>query len=81
MNKPDNTYQPFIFKVLVSLTEGGSPVRIRVLRDTGATQSLMAQDVLPFTDESSAGASVLVQGVELGIVRVLLHRIIKYDST
>ena len=41
----------------------------------GATQSLMVQDILPFTDQSSAGASVLVQGVELGVVKVPLHRV------
>ena len=73
--RPDNTYQPFIFEGLVSMTEDGIPVQIRLLRDTGATQSLMVQNVLPFTDQSSEGASVLVQGVELGIVKVPLHRV------
>ena len=75
VNRHDNTYQPFISEGLVSLTEEGIPVPIRVPRDTGATQSLMAQNVLSFTDQSSEGASVLVQGVELGIVKVLLHRV------
>ena len=57
------------------MTEDEIPVPIRLLRDTGATQSLMVQNVLPFTDQSSEGASVLVQGFELGIVKVPLHRV------
>ena len=57
------------------MSKNGNTVPIRVLRDMGATQSLMVQDVLPFTDQSSAGASVLVQGVELGVVKVSVHRV------
>ena len=75
VNRPDDTYKPFISEGLVLLTEDGIPVPIKILRDTGATHSLMVQNVLPFTDQSSAEASVLVQGVELGIVKVPLHRI------
>ena len=35
----------------------------------------MVQDILPFIDQCSTGASVLVQGVELGVIRVPLHRV------
>ena len=34
VNKPDKTYQPFISEGLVSLTEDGISVPVRVLRDT-----------------------------------------------
>jgi len=48
-------------------------VLINVLRDTGATQSLILENVLPFSDDSSAGVSVLLQGVEMRVISVPLH--------
>ena len=38
-------------------------------------QSLMLDSVLPFSQESSTGISVLLQGIELGAVRVPLHAV------
>ena len=59
VSRPESTYLPFISEGLVSLTEDGDIVPIKILRDTGATQSLMVQDILPFIEQCSAGASVL----------------------
>ena len=75
VSMPESTYLPFISKGLVSLTEDGETVPIKILRDTGATQSLVVQDILPFCKQGSMGASVLVQGIELGVVKVPLHRV------
>jgi len=50
-------------------------VPISILQDTSATQTLILDNVLPFSQESSTGASVLLQGVELGTISVLLHTI------
>ena len=73
----DNIYLPFVSDGSVSLMAGGVAVsvKIHVLRDTGATQSLLLQGVLLLTKQSSAGASVLVQGVELGVLKVPLHKV------
>lgn len=73
---PDSAYTPFIFKGLVSAT--GQPEDqklIRILRDTGAAQSLVLADVLPLTDQTSCGVSVIVQGIEMGCVPVPLHTV------
>ena len=68
-------YKPFVSHGTVSLGSGEeSPVTI--LRDTGASQSLILADVLPFSADSATGASVLLQGVELGTVNVPLHKMI-----
>ena len=75
VSRPESTYLPFISEGLVSLTEDGDTVPIKILRDIGATQSLMVQDILPFIDQCSTGASVLVQGVKLDVMRVPLHRV------
>ena len=67
-------YKPFVSHGTVSLGSGEeSPVTI--LRDTGASQSLILADVLPFSADSATGASVLLQGVELGTINVPLHKI------
>ena len=41
----------------------------------GAFQSLVLGSVLPFSDKSETGLNVLLQGVELGIVSVPLHKV------
>ena len=48
---------------------------ITIFRDTGASQSLILADTLPFSEKTSYGTSVLVQGVECGFVNVPLHNI------
>ena len=39
---------------------------ITILRDTGTSQSLILADTLPFSEKTSSGTSVLIQGVECG---------------
>ena len=69
-------YKPFISKGFVSLIGDNANLQpITILRDTGASQSLLLEGILPLSEKSSAGADVLIQGVELGFVRVPLHNI------
>ncbi|KAG7471871.1 hypothetical protein MATL_G00102630 [Megalops atlanticus] len=70
----DTGYNPFISTGTVSLSgKEEDQVFITILRDTGATQSFILEDVLPFSNETYCGVDVLVQGIELGTVRVPLH--------
>ncbi len=77
----DCSSRPFLMKGFISLT--GNPEdqkEIQILRDTGTAQSFVISDVLPFCDQSYCGANVLVQGIEMSIVTVPLHRVyIKCD--
>ena len=75
--KPEDlsNYHPFGSEGYISLTEGGDTVAVKILHDTGATQSLIASHVLSLSDQTSAGASVLIQGVGMGVIRVPLHHI------
>ena len=70
-----NNYHPFVPEGFVSLTEGGDTVAVRILCDTGATQSLMASNVLPLSAQASIDVIVLIQGVGLEVIRVPLHQI------
>ncbi|CAC5371239.1 unnamed protein product [Mytilus coruscus] len=68
-------YKPFMSDGFVSIVNNTTPQPIKILRDTGASQSLLLEGVLPLSEETSVGASVLLQGVELGCIDVPLHRI------
>lgn len=48
---------------------------VNILRDTGASQALVLESVLLFSDNSYTGAGVFFQGFELGFVHIPLHRI------
>ena len=69
-------YQPFLSDGFVSLnSDYAQSTPIKILRDTGASQSLILADTLPFSEKTSSGTSVLIQGVECGFVNVPLHNI------
>ena len=75
--KSDSTmeiFEPFMLNGFVSLSgDNCPPTPIKILRDTGASQSLILADILPFSEKTSSGTSVLIQGVECGTVNIPLH--------
>ena len=73
-------FQPFISEGSLSIDKLSGSVPIMTLRDTGATQSLLLEGVLPLDSGTSTGEEVIVQGIEGGFVKVPLHRIyLKFD--
>ena len=67
-------YEPFTSECTVSLCGTSSqPTPSAILRDTGASQSLMLADVLPFSEKTYSGISLLIQGVDCGFVSVALY--------
>ena len=77
--KSDSTmeiFEPFMLNAFVSLSgDNCPPTPIKILRDTGASQSLILADILPFSEKTSSGTSVLIQGVECGTVNIPLHHV------
>ena len=77
--KSDSTmeiFEPFMLNGFVSLSgDNCPPTPIKILRDTGASQSLILADILPFSKKTSSGTSVLIQGVECGTVNIPLHHV------
>ena len=65
-------FEPFISKGVVTSLDGLISVPIDILRDTGASQTLLLADTLPF---GTSGESVLIQGIEGGKVNVPLHKV------
>ena len=74
--KSDSTmeiFEPFMLNGFVSLSgDNCPPTPIKILRDTGASQSLILADILPFSEKTSSGTSVLIKGVECGNVNIPL---------
>ena len=69
-------YEPFLSEGIVSLLHDKSITKpIRILRDTGASQSLILAEAIPLSEKSHSGKSVLIQGVECGLVTVPLHHV------
>ena len=69
-------YKPFISEGVVSLVgDENSSQKVKILRDTGSTQSLMLDSVMPLTENSFTGANVLISGVEMGVLEVPLHEV------
>ena len=71
----EDGYKPFVTEGIVSLVDDINSKPIKILRDTGASQSLISEDVLKFSEKSFIGASVLISGVECGVASVPLHRV------
>ena len=69
-------YEPFLSDGFASLnSDFAQSAPSTILRDTGASQSSILADTLPFSEKTSSGTSVLIQGVECGFVNVPLHNI------
>ncbi|KAG7465450.1 hypothetical protein JOB18_027649 [Solea senegalensis] len=60
----------------VSLTgESTDKSQISILRDTGASQSVILASALPFSEQSSCGYSIALRGIEMGYIPRPMHRI------
>ena len=68
-------YKPFLSQGYVSINNSKSAKPVKILRDTGASQTLLLEGVLPLSKKTFTGDSVLIQGLELGVIKVPLHKI------
>ena len=67
-------HEPFLSDGFMSLnSDSAQSTPIKISRDTGASQSLILADTLPFSEKTTSGTSVLIQGVECGFVNVPPH--------
>ena len=74
----DSPFKPFILNGTVAISEDAMPEPILILRDIA--QSFILDNVLPFSDITSCHSDVLVQGIELGLMKVPLHTVYLHSS-
>lgn len=65
-------FQPFILAGTVSVASGEAN-KIKILQDAGVAQTVILADVLPLSNEMSCHAHVLLQGIEMGLLKTPLH--------
>ena len=74
-------YEPVLSGGMISLMgDSTNPIPIKILRDTGASQSIILANVLLFSEKTYSGCGVLLQGVECGFMNVHLHNIFLYSE-
>ncbi|CAM4713069.1 unnamed protein product [Leuciscus chuanchicus] len=54
---------------------GVEKVAVKILRDTGSSESFILESVLPFSTESHTGSSLLIRGIGLNTLSVPLHKV------
>ncbi len=70
----DSTFEPFTGQGMISINGlEEDQVPVTWLRDTGTAQSFILESALPFSRETYCGSDVLVQGIEMGVLKVPLH--------
>ena len=75
-NNVVEVHAPYLLKGFVSLSSDvDTPTPVLIYFDTGADQSLILADTLPFSETSFSGTCVLCQGVGGGCFEVPLHNI------
>uniref|UniRef100_A0A1A8BAH2 CCHC-type domain-containing protein n=2 Tax=Nothobranchius furzeri TaxID=105023 RepID=A0A1A8BAH2_NOTFU len=68
-------FKPFVFSGFVSLSADDRPVPIKILRDTGASHSLILSSALPFSGRSACGFKVVVKGIAPLSFQRPVHRV------
>lgn len=74
------TYTPFISDGFVSLVGSAEKVPVKILRDTGASESFILGSLLPFSSSTNSGRSLLVRGIDLNTFEVPLHKVVLYSG-
>nr|XP_055062771.1 uncharacterized protein LOC129445823 [Misgurnus anguillicaudatus]XP_055062772.1 uncharacterized protein LOC129445823 [Misgurnus anguillicaudatus] len=68
-------FVPFITDGCVSLPNSEIKIPVKILRDTGSSESFITESVLPFSQVSGEGRSVLIRGIGLNTLSVPLYRV------
>ncbi|XP_074648994.1 uncharacterized protein LOC141904313 [Tubulanus polymorphus] len=67
-------YDPFVSDCTVSIDSSPS-VSVKMLRDSGSSQSLILENTLPLSDKTYTGRDVLIKGVGNEVLSIPLHKV------
>ena len=74
-NKVMETYKPYLSEGSCSVDSTSKPIPIQILRDTGASQTLILEGTLPLSEKTAIGESALLEVVQMGAFNAPLHQI------
>ncbi len=69
-------YALFISEEFVSLSSESERIPVKILRDTGSSESFVLESLLPFSASSNVGKNVLIWGITLQTLSLPQHKII-----
>ncbi|XP_030271730.1 uncharacterized protein LOC115581049 isoform X3 [Sparus aurata] len=73
---PDPCFKPFIIEGFVSLTEDSQDHQpVKILRDTGGSQTIIREGILPLSPKSSCNSSAIVQGIGMSLISAPMHNV------
>ena len=73
---PDPCFKPFIIEGFVLLTEDSQDHQpVKILRDTGGSQTSIREGILPLSPKSSCNSSAIVQGIGMSLISAPTHNI------
>lgn len=75
-----DSYTPFLMDGFVSLSEHSSKVPVTILRDSGASQSVLLEGVLLLSDSSFVRSSALIRGIGMNFIGLPLHAVFLESS-
>lgn len=62
-NECQQLFQPFRFKGSVSASEDSPSIPVNILRDTGASHSIVVRSIVPFVEDAYTGEFVVLKGI------------------
>ena len=74
-NKVMESYKPYLSDGFCSVDNTSNPIPIQILRDTGASQTLILEGTLPLSEKTALGESALLEVVQMGAFNAPLHQI------
>ena len=76
LRRADKCFKLFIYDGFVSLSGEVSDQRpVKILCDTGGSQSFILSAILQLSDQSACNSSAIVRGIEMGFVPAPLHKV------
>ena len=71
----ENDFSPFLSDGFVSCVGGDNKTPIHILRDTGASRSLLLKGTIDLPETSYTGQNALIRGVDMVCISLPLHTI------
>lgn len=69
------TFNPFVTEGYVGLLGSAEKVPVKILQDTGSSESFVLESILPFSSNSYTGDNVLILGICMDVMSVPPHQL------
>ncbi len=75
-----STFSPFVTDGFVRLVNSTEDVPVKILRNTGSSETFVLESILSFSNDSYIGNYVLIRGIGLNVISVPLHKIVLHSD-